>query len=185
MASDGTGDFDNDGDMDVYFPQGHTLGRDGAARAPSPGADLSAQRGRLYRNDLIVDGDGVPVLRFTDVTEASGIVAGEYGMGVAAGDVDNDGWVDLYLTNFGPSQMWRNNGNGTFTDVTRIVRAEEALVKERAFLDALLAYWGTVNDLVQPQEHGGQREGEALDVVRLASGGPPGRGGDVRDRRPR
>jgi hypothetical protein len=112
-------DYDNDGDMDVYFPQGHTLGRDGAARAPSPGADLSAQRGRLYRNDLIVDGDGVPVLRFTDVTEASGIVAGEYGMGVAAGDIDNDGWVDLYLTSFGRNQLFRNLGNGVFLDVTK------------------------------------------------------------------
>ena len=58
-------------------------------------------------------------LRFTDVTDASGIGAHGYGMGVAAGDVDNDGWVDLYLTNLGPNKLYRNNGDGTFSDVSR------------------------------------------------------------------
>jgi hypothetical protein len=57
-------------------------------------------------------------LHFTDVTETSGIVATEYGMGAAAGDIDNDGWTDLYLTNFGRSQMFHNNGDGTFSDVS-------------------------------------------------------------------
>ena len=54
-------------------------------------------------------------MRFTDVTDASGIARAGYGMGVATGDIDNDGWTDLYLTNFGRNQLWRNNGNGTFT----------------------------------------------------------------------
>jgi hypothetical protein len=53
------------------------------------------------------------------VTAASGIDARGFGLGVAAADIDNDGFVDLYLTNFGPSQMWRNNGDGTFRDVTK------------------------------------------------------------------
>ncbi len=58
-------------------------------------------------------------MRFVDVTEASGIKALGYGMGVAAADWNNDGWVDLYVTNLGSNQMLRNNGDGTFTDVTR------------------------------------------------------------------
>ena len=51
-------------------------------------------------------------------TEDSGIQSPGYGMGVATGDFDNDGWTDLYVTNFGPNQMFRNNGDGTFTDAT-------------------------------------------------------------------
>jgi len=70
--------------------------------------------GRLYRNDLEEAGS----LQFVDVTESSGLVADGYGLGVATGDVDNDGWVDLFVTNFGPDQLFRNNGDGTFTDVS-------------------------------------------------------------------
>jgi hypothetical protein len=97
-------DMDNDGDLDVYVPQGYALG----------GAQTTS-RGHLYRNDLAL---GKP-LHFTDITGASGIVAAGYGMGVATGDFDNDGFVDLYLTNFGTNQLFHNNGNGTFTDVTK------------------------------------------------------------------
>jgi enediyne biosynthesis protein E4 len=102
-------DFDNDGDLDVYLVQGHPLGT--AATDPS-------LRGRLYRNDLEVRADGTRTLHFTDVTAQSGINATGFGFGVATGDVDNDGFVDLYLTNFGGSQLYRNNGNGTFADIT-------------------------------------------------------------------
>ena len=62
--------------------------------------------------------DGTRVLRFTDVTEAAGIRAAGYGMGVTTGDFDNDGWPDLYVTNFGSNQLWRNNADGRFSDVT-------------------------------------------------------------------
>ena len=62
--------------------------------------------------------DGTRSLHFTNVTEQSGIAAAGYGMGVAAGDFDNDGFSDLYLTNFGRNQLLHNNGDGTFTDVT-------------------------------------------------------------------
>ena len=75
--------------------------------------------GRLYRNDLVAQADGTRTLRFTDVTDESGIDARGYGMGVATGDVDNDGLVDLYLTNLGANQLFRNNGDGTFSDVSR------------------------------------------------------------------
>jgi hypothetical protein len=107
-------DFDNDGDLDVYLVQG-------AALQPSnPGPEGPQLSDRLFRNDLAIAADGSRTLRFTDVTAASGINTPGYGMGVAAGDVDNDGWVDLYLTKFdAPNQLLRNNGNGTFTDVSK------------------------------------------------------------------
>jgi hypothetical protein len=111
-------DYDNDGDLDIYFAQGKMLGDKSPGEATIQPRSLPL-RGRLYRNDLTVQGDGTHVLRFTDLTERSGIDAAEYGMGVAAGDVDNDGCVDLYLTNLGPDRLFRNNCNGTFTDVSQ------------------------------------------------------------------
>jgi hypothetical protein len=106
-------DFDNDGDLDVFLPQGRRLGIHDAAR-PSENA-----MGRLFRNEFIKQGEGAGVLQFTDVTESSGIRAAGYGMGVAVGDVDNDGWVDLYLTAFGANQLYMNNRDGTFRDVSK------------------------------------------------------------------
>ena len=111
-------DYDQDGDLDVYFVQGRMLGTEGGAvREPPLRPEAPASGGRLFRNDLVVNPDGTRTLRFTDVTAASGIKAPGYGMGVAAGDFNNDGCVDLYLTNLGPDQMFRNNCDGTFTDV--------------------------------------------------------------------
>lgn len=112
-------DYDNDGDLDVYLVQGSSLepGKKPASTT-FPWRSTRPPRDRLYRNDLVVGKDGVRKLKFADVTEQSGIVAAGYGMGVAAADIDNDGWIDLYVTNFGSNQMFRNNGDGTFTDVT-------------------------------------------------------------------
>src|SRR5688500_17510183 len=103
-------DYDNDGDLDVYLVQGRTLGTPLDQTPPSPAT--AALKGRLYRNDLRINADGSRQLQFTDVTDASGIHAGQYGLGVAAADVDNDGWIDLLLTNFGTNQLLRNNGDG-------------------------------------------------------------------------
>ncbi len=108
-------DYDNDGDLDVYLVQGVLLGDGTPLIGP---ADGQSPGDRLYRNDLVVGPDGARTLRFTDVTREAGIVSHGYGMGVAAGDYDNDGHVDLYLTRFGPNQMLRNRGDGTFADVS-------------------------------------------------------------------
>ena len=108
-------DYDNDGDLDVYLVQGRMLG-EGTPLLPPAGGRTPTDR--LYRNDLEVAPDGSHTLRFTDVTETSGLTARGYGQGVATGDLDNDGWVDLYLTGFGRNQMFRNNGDGSFADVS-------------------------------------------------------------------
>ena len=113
-------DYDNDGDLDVYFVQGNVLEpTDKPDSTKFPWRDNVSPRGRLFRNELQLDKNGVRTIQFTDVTEKSGIVATGYGMGVALGDINNDGWSDLYLTNLGSNQMYLNNGDGTFVDVTR------------------------------------------------------------------
>ncbi len=94
-------DYDGDGDDDIYFLNGAPLR--GTSTETTP-------RNRLYRND--------GHWRFTDVTDSAGVGDVGYGLGVAAGDYDNDGDLDLYLNNFGPNVLYRNNGEGTFTDVT-------------------------------------------------------------------
>ena len=100
-----------------------------------PAAHALPLKGRLFRNDLSTV-DGAPSLRFTDVTAASGIESPGYGMGAAAGDVDNDGCVDLYLTNLGPNQLFRNNCDGTFTDRSRASGTDDpAWSVSASFLD--------------------------------------------------
>jgi hypothetical protein len=109
-------DFDNDGDLDVYLIQGKTL-KDGQ---PPP---KSVRLGnRLYRNDTL-PGESV---RFTDVTKGSGAEASGYGMGVATGDFDKDGWIDLYVTNLGSNYLLKNNGDGSFADVTKASDCDDA-----------------------------------------------------------
>jgi len=113
-------DYDNDGDLDVFIVQGNVLEPDA-----KPGDTLfrwresEPPRGRLFRNDLVIGKDGSRTLKFTDVTQKSGIVATGYGMGVAVGDVNNDGRPDLYLTNLGHNQLYLNQGDGTFVDATK------------------------------------------------------------------
>ncbi len=113
-------DYDNDGDLDLYLIQGKILGPEKSiADAHLPPQKGYPLRDRLYRNDLVIKPDGTRVLSFTDVTEASGIQADGYGVGVTVADYDNDGWVDIFLTNFGPNQLWRNRGDGTFEEVIK------------------------------------------------------------------
>ena len=94
-------DFDRDGHVDVYLVNAPTVATAG---------DPHAARSELWRNR----GDGT----FVDVTERAGVGHPGWGMGVAVGDYDNDGWEDLYVTCFGPNRLYRNNGDGTFSDVT-------------------------------------------------------------------
>ena len=102
-AGVGVLDFDGDGRMDVWLIQGGPLtGRD-RRTLPSD---------RLYRNT------GSAELRFEDVTQAAGVHATGYGMGVATGDIDNDGDTDVFLANFGANQLFLNTGNGRFRDIT-------------------------------------------------------------------
>lgn len=95
-------DYDNDGLLDIFFTNG--------AAIPSLDKTDSSFSNRLFHNN----GDGT----FTDVTDKSGLAGIGYSMGVAAGDYDNDGYVDLYVTGFNQNQLFHNNGDGTFTDVT-------------------------------------------------------------------
>ena len=118
----------------------------GRARRPVSAAVSAAgircrSEGRLLRNDLTIHADGTRTLHFTDVTEQSGIDARGYGMGVAAGDFDNDGCVDLYLTNFGPNQLFRNNCDGTFTDVSRQSGTDDPAVFRLRLVRRLRPRW--------------------------------------------
>ena len=101
-------DYDADGDPDLYFVNG----------APLPGyVSQEIPANCLYQNN----GDGT----FTDVTEKAGVEDTGYGHGCAVGDYNNDGKLDLYVTNYGVNRLYRNNGDGTFTEV-----AESAGVTE-------------------------------------------------------
>src|SRR5439155_1749696 len=102
-------DYDNDGDLDVFLVQGGPLVPGGATGAPTS---------RLFRNDLVIGADGGRRLHFTDVTDRARAGVRGYGMGAAVGDYDNDGYLDLFVTAFGPATLLHNNGDGTFTDVT-------------------------------------------------------------------
>ncbi len=105
-------DYDNDGDMDVFLVQGYPTDPQGKAMVPVPAGWKPGNR--LFRNNLNPSGK----LTFTDVTESAGLGHAGQGMGVAAGDYDNDGYTDLYVTNYDRNILYHNNGNGTFTDVT-------------------------------------------------------------------
>ena len=94
-------DYDGDGDLDIYLVNGAIQTDNVQDKTP---------HNVLYRNN----GD----YTFTDVTNEVGVGSTAYGIGAAVGDYDNDGDIDLYVTNFGEDQLYRNNGDGTFTDVT-------------------------------------------------------------------
>jgi hypothetical protein len=95
-------DYDNDGRLDIYFVNG--------AAIPSLQKTGPQYSNRLYHNN----GDGT----FTDVTVKAGLAGAGYGMGVAIGDYDNDGWPDVFLASVTGNQLFHNNRDGTFTDVT-------------------------------------------------------------------
>jgi enediyne biosynthesis protein E4 len=95
-------DYDNDGWMDIYLVNSGPCDFYKPSKPP---------RNALYKNNR----DGT----FTDVTAKAGVQGGTFGMGVAVGDYDNDGWPDLFVTSYGDCILYRNNRDGTFNDVTK------------------------------------------------------------------
>lgn len=102
-------DYDNDGRIDIFLVNGAPLSD------PTPKGTIPEKTGPQYWNRLYHQ---KPDGKFEDVTEKAGLQGAGYGMGVAVGDYDNDGFEDLYVTAYGGNKLYHNNGNGTFTDVT-------------------------------------------------------------------
>jgi len=94
-------DYDNDGLPDIYILSGSTIAAEQGKEKP-PSAHLYHNLGNW---------------KFEDVTEKAGVSNERWGMGVAVGDYDNDGYPDIYVSNFGVSRLYHNNHDGTFTDV--------------------------------------------------------------------
>src|SRR5580693_5525209 len=102
-------DYDNDGRLDIFLVNGAPISD------PTPKGSIPQKSGPQYWNRLFHQ---KPDGTFVDVTEKAGLEGSGYGMGVAVGDYDNDGYEDLYVTAYGGNKLYHNNGNGTFTDVT-------------------------------------------------------------------
>ena len=105
-------DYDDDGRLDIFFTNGARLDD------PMPAGREPDKSDRRFWNRLYRQESGGA---FVDVTEKAGLTGtsqNRYGMGAAVGDYDNDGFADLYVTNFGGNTLYRNNGDGTFADVT-------------------------------------------------------------------
>jgi hypothetical protein len=106
-------DYDNDGRLDIFFTNGAKIDD------PMPAGKQPDKSDRLFWNRLYhQNADG----SFTDVTDKAGlngVAQNRYGMGVAVGDYDNDGFADIYVTNYGANTLYRNNHDGTFADVTQ------------------------------------------------------------------
>jgi hypothetical protein len=118
-------DYDNDGDLDVYLVQGAPLGTEVTNAGIDSGRESSRPMDRLYRNDLSTPSTKTSGPRFVDVTARSGVELTNYGCGAAAGDFDNDGWIDLYVTGLGKNRLLRNNGNGTFSSLAGAETVED------------------------------------------------------------
>ncbi len=103
-------DYDNDGRLDIFLVNGAPLAD------PTPKGTIPQKTGPQFWNRLYHQkSDGT----FEDVTAKAGLQGTGYGMGVAVGDYDNDGYEDLYVTAYGGNKLYHNNGDGTFTDVTQ------------------------------------------------------------------
>ncbi len=163
-------DYDNDGWLDIYLVNGSTYDAlDGKATPP---------HAALFHNNH----DGT----FTDVTEKAGVANDRWGYGCAVGDYDNDGWPDLYVTNYGKNRLYHNNHDGTFTDVGGKSRRRHSAHGPRAQPSATMTAMGgwtcswpaTLQmDLSNPPISGSKAVGLCFLPV-------PRRAGDVRPARP-
>jgi len=102
-------DYNNDGRLDIFVVNGAPLSD------PTPKGTIPQKSGPKYWNRLYHQKSNGT---FEDVTEKAGLAGAGYGMGVAVGDYDNDGFEDLYVTAYSGNKLYHNNGDGTFTDVT-------------------------------------------------------------------
>ncbi len=130
-------DYDQDGDLDLYLIQGAMLGKGKTYEQATFQPRRKPPMDRLYRNDLKPGKNGKLQPHFTDVTETSGIRATGYGMGAAVADIDLDGLPDLYVTQYGPNLMLKNNGDGSFSDISASsgTAGKAAWSTSAAFLD--------------------------------------------------
>ncbi len=142
-------DYDNDGDLDIYLING--------ARHSRMDEESPPLKNRLFRQQ----DDGT----FVDVTESSGLGDTGYGMGVAVGDIDNDGDVDVYVSNFGPDALYRNNGDGTFTDISKAAGITNSLWGSSTvffdydvdgFLDLYVTNYVAYDSTIQCTDRGGR-----------------------------
>ncbi len=123
-------DYDNDGYLDVYLVNG--------AAIPSLKKESPKYWNRLFHNNH----DGT----FTDVTDKAGVAGEGYGMGVAIGDYDNDGWPDIFVANVTNNQLFHNNHNGTFTDVTAKARVAGGALEGRKMWSIAAGWFDFNND---------------------------------------
>jgi enediyne biosynthesis protein E4 len=123
-------DYDGDGYLDIYLVNG--------AAIPSLEKDSPVYWNRLYHNNH----DGT----FTDVTEKAGVAGAGYGMGVAIGDYDNDGWPDIFVANVTANELFHNNGDGTFTDVTAKAGLQGAVLDGKKMWSAGAGWFDYNND---------------------------------------
>ncbi|MES1159117.1 MAG: CRTAC1 family protein, partial [Bacteroidota bacterium] len=109
-------DYDHDGDLDMYLTNYRLNGPNANTLYPKDLSGHSPANDRLYRNEGVPPGTDHPVFR--DVTMEAGIKEDGYGLGVVAGDFNNDGWPDIYVANdfVSNDELWLNNHNGTFTN---------------------------------------------------------------------
>jgi len=123
-------DYDGDGYLDIYLVNG--------AAIPTLQKDSPIYWNRLFHNNHD--------RTFTDVTEKAGVQGSGYGMGVAVGDYDNDGWPDLFVANVTDNQLFHNNGDGTFTDVTPKANAAGARLDGKKMWSAGAGWFDYDND---------------------------------------
>ena len=116
-------DYVGDGWPDIYLVNGSTV--------PAMQGKEKAPRAALFRN--------LGNFKFEDVTDKAGVSNERWGMGVAVGDYDNDGRPDMFVSNFGVSRLYHNNGEGTFTDVAEKLGVAIQLLRARVFRNSAMS----------------------------------------------